>query len=96
MTVKQAVVYNVVSALIAYLGLVVGIFAGEYDDGRQYVLSITAGLFLYVALADMVSYLFPYKTWFLSLHMAGNAVEFPISGVLPNSIFTVTRNLRCD
>lgn len=62
LTVKQAVVYNVVSALIAYLGLVVGVFAGEYDDGRQYVLSITAGLFLYVALADMVSYLFPCKT----------------------------------
>ena len=64
LTVKQAVIYNVVSALIAYLGLVVGVFAGEYDDGRQYVLSITAGLFLYVALADMVSYLSPYKTWF--------------------------------
>ena len=55
MTVKQAIVYNLVSAVLAYIGLVIGIFAGKYESGRHFILSITAGLFLYIALADMVS-----------------------------------------
>lgn len=55
MTIKQAIVYNLVSAVLAYLGLVAGVFAGEYENGRHFILSITAGLFLYIALADMVS-----------------------------------------
>lgn len=54
MTIKQALVYNLVSAVLAYLGLVAGVFAGEYENGRHFILSITAGLFLYIALADMV------------------------------------------
>ena len=55
MTIKQAIGYNLVSAVLAYFGLVVGILIGEYEIGRHFILSITAGLFLYVALADMVS-----------------------------------------
>lgn len=54
MSIKQAIVYNLVSAILAYFGLVVGILAGGSEMGRQFILSITAGLFLYVALADMV------------------------------------------
>lgn len=57
MTIKQAIVYNLVSAVLAYLGLVAGVFAGEYENGRHFILSITAGLFLYIALADMVCHL---------------------------------------
>lgn len=54
MTIKQAIVYNVVSALLAYIGVVVGIFAGGNELGRHFILSITAGLFLYVSLTDML------------------------------------------
>jgi len=54
MSIKQAIVYNLVSAILAYFGLVVGILAGGNEMGRQFILSITAGLFLYVALADML------------------------------------------
>ena len=54
MTFKQAIVYNMVSAILAYIGLAVGILIGESEMGRHFILSITAGLFLYVALADMV------------------------------------------
>ena len=57
MSIKQAVVYNLVSAVLAYLGLIVGILIGGYETGRHFILSITAGLFLYVSLADMVSLL---------------------------------------
>ncbi len=56
MSIKQAVCYNLVSAALSYVGLVIGIIVGNYsDDGKQFALAITAGLFLYVALASMVS-----------------------------------------
>jgi len=55
MTIKQAIIYNMVSAILAYFGLIGGILLGGSEEGRHYILSITAGLFLYVALADMVS-----------------------------------------
>lgn len=54
MTVKQAVTYNITSAFLAYLGLIAGILAGESAFGRHLILSITAGLFLYVSLVDML------------------------------------------
>ena len=55
MTIRQAVFYNMVSALLSYIGLVIGILVGNYsDDGKQFALALTAGLFLYVALANMV------------------------------------------
>lgn len=54
MTVRQAIVYNLVSAVLAYFGLVIGIFAGASELGRHFILSITAGMFLYVSLADML------------------------------------------
>lgn len=59
MTIKQAICYNLVSALLSYVGLVIGILIGNYsDDGKQFALALTAGLFLYVALANMVTFLF--------------------------------------
>ena len=54
MSVKQAITYNLVSAILSYIGLVIGIIVGNYSTGRQFALAITAGLFLYVSLANMV------------------------------------------
>lgn len=54
MTMKQAIVYNLVSTILAYAGLTVGILAGGDEIGRHFILSITAGLFLYVSLADLL------------------------------------------
>ena len=55
MSIRQAICYNIVSAVLSYIGLVIGIVVGNYsDDGKQFALAITAGLFLYVALANMV------------------------------------------
>ena len=54
MSIKQAIIYNLVSAVLAYLGLIAGILLGGSEMGRHFILSITAGLFLYVSLADMV------------------------------------------
>lgn len=55
MSIKQAIFYNLVSAVLSYVGLVIGIIVGNYSaDGKQYALALTAGLFLYVALANML------------------------------------------
>lgn len=55
MTVKQAVLYNALSATLAYLGMVTGILIGHYADNvSMWIFALTAGLFLYVALVDMV------------------------------------------
>ncbi|KAM8728157.1 zinc transporter ZIP6 isoform 1-T2 [Acanthopagrus schlegelii] len=55
MTVRQAILYNVLSAMMAYLGMVTGILIGHYADNiSMWIFALTAGLFLYVALVDMV------------------------------------------
>ena len=55
MTIKQAICYNIVSAVLSYIGMVIGILVGNYsDDGKQFALALTAGLFLYVSLTIMV------------------------------------------
>ena len=55
MTVKQAITYNMVSAIIAFMGMIVGILIGSNESSIVWVLALTAGMFLYISLVDMVS-----------------------------------------
>jgi hypothetical protein len=58
MTVKQAIVYNLLSAMMAYIGMLIGTAVGQYANNiTLWIFAITAGMFLYVALVDMVRYL---------------------------------------
>ncbi|XP_038604834.1 zinc transporter ZIP10 [Tachyglossus aculeatus] len=55
MTVRQAIVYNLLSALMAYVGMVIGTAVGQYaNDITLWIFAVTAGMFLYVALVDML------------------------------------------
>ncbi|XP_072322986.1 zinc transporter ZIP6-like isoform X2 [Scyliorhinus torazame] len=55
MTVKQAILYNILSALLGYLGMITGTAIGHYAENvSTWIFAVTAGLFLYVALVDMV------------------------------------------
>ncbi|XP_076837801.1 zinc transporter ZIP6 [Brachyhypopomus gauderio] len=55
MSVKQAILYNLLSALMGYLGMVTGILIGHYAENvAMWIFALTAGLFLYVSLVDMV------------------------------------------
>lgn len=57
MTVKQAIVYNLLSAMMAYIGMLIGTAVGQYANNiTLWIFAITAGMFLYVALVDMVRY----------------------------------------
>lgn len=54
---KQAIVYNLLSALMAYVGMLIGTAVGQYTESvTSWIFAITAGMFLYVALVDMVSW----------------------------------------
>ena len=50
MSVKQAIFYNLLSSVLAYVGMVTGILLGQISDITPWIFSATAGIFLYVAL----------------------------------------------
>ncbi|XP_051990306.1 zinc transporter ZIP6-like isoform X1 [Xyrauchen texanus] len=55
MSVRQAILYNLLSALMGYLGMIIGILIGHYAENvAMWIFALTAGLFMYVALVDMV------------------------------------------
>ncbi|XP_053328205.1 zinc transporter ZIP10 isoform X2 [Spea bombifrons] len=55
MTVNQAIVYNLLSAMMAYVGMLIGTAVGQYANNiTLWVFAVTAGMFLYVALVDML------------------------------------------
>jgi zinc transporter 10 len=55
MTVKQAVFYNVLSSVLALVGMVGGLLlAASLPSVTPWLFAATAGIFLYVALVDMM------------------------------------------
>jgi len=54
MTFKQAVFYNFVSSFLALIGLVIGLFLGTINNFSPWMFAAIAGIFLYVALVDMM------------------------------------------
>ncbi|XP_077978112.1 metal cation symporter ZIP14-like [Glandiceps talaboti] len=54
MSVKKALLFNFLSACMCYLGLVTGIILGEYTDGARWIFALTCGMFLYIALVNML------------------------------------------
>lgn len=55
MSTCKAIVFNLLSAATCLIGLFIGAALGENDDVRKWLLAITAGMFIYVALVNMVS-----------------------------------------
>lgn len=59
MSAKQALVYNCVSSVLCLFGMIIGIVVGNIVAATAWIFAVVAGLFLYVALVDMVmKYLF--------------------------------------
>lgn len=55
MTMKQALMYNFLSACTCYLGLIFGIILGDFSEGGTYIFAFAGGMFLYISLVDMVN-----------------------------------------
>jgi len=54
MSVKQAVFYNIMSSVLAFIGMVGGFLLGTIDHFTPWMFTAVAGIFLYVALVDMM------------------------------------------
>jgi len=54
MSMKQAMMYNFLSACTCYLGLVLGILLGELEGASGYIFGLAGGMFLYISLVDMM------------------------------------------
>lgn len=54
MTIKRALLYNFLAAITIYIGLVIGIIIGANTDANTYIFAFAGGLFVYIALADMI------------------------------------------
>jgi len=54
MSVKQAVFYNILSSVLAFIGMILGRLLGDLDNVTPWIFTATAGIFLYVALVDMI------------------------------------------
>lgn len=55
MTLRQAVGYNFVSACTCYIGMIFGIILGDFAEGSTYIFALAGGMFLYIALVDMMA-----------------------------------------
>lgn len=53
MTIRQALFFNFISACCCYVGLAFGIVAGSHFSAN-WIFALAGGMFLYIALADMV------------------------------------------
>ena len=51
----KAILFNLLSASTCLIGLFVGIALGADEKIRTYLIALTAGMFIYIALTDMVS-----------------------------------------
>lgn len=54
LTVRRALLLNLASALTAFAGLYVALAVGVDEEGEAWILAVATGLFLYVALCDML------------------------------------------
>ncbi|KAL3310391.1 hypothetical protein Ciccas_011047, partial [Cichlidogyrus casuarinus] len=54
LSVKKALILNVISALSAYLGLILGVLWGDLGNVQFYVFAFTAGVFVFISLGHML------------------------------------------
>lgn len=55
LSVPKALIMNLISACTAFIGLIVGLEAGQNEELVPWLLAAAAGMFLYVAWISMVS-----------------------------------------
>lgn len=70
MTLRQALVYNLLSALSCYVGFAIGALFGNLDENfAPYIFAFAGGMFLYISISCMVK-----KNFFL---LGVSAIKLP-------------------
>lgn len=54
MSARKAVYYNVLSSVLSLLGMILGILVGDTPEASAWIFACAAGMFIYIALVDMV------------------------------------------
>lgn len=80
MSAKVAVMYNCVSSIFAFIGLVAGLLLGSHEGFSSWLLAATVGVFLYVALVSMLTEL---KATMLFIGKDKNTKPFTYDVVFP-------------
>jgi zinc transporter ZupT len=52
----RALFWNFISATTAFIGFFVGAAVSTNESTRQWIFTVTVGMFLYIALVDVVSF----------------------------------------
>ncbi|KAH9503121.1 hypothetical protein Btru_069995 [Bulinus truncatus] len=60
LTIRKALCLNFVSALTAFIGLYVGLAITNSEEVRNWIFAVTAGMFLYIALVDLMDPIITY------------------------------------
>lgn len=54
MSIKQALAFQAVSSVLAYIGMAVGVAVGNISSAATWMFALAAGMFLYIALVDLI------------------------------------------
>nr|XP_022326413.1 zinc transporter ZIP6-like isoform X1 [Crassostrea virginica] len=54
MTVKQAIIYNCVSSVLGFCGMLIGILVGNFGSSTLWIFACIGGIFIYIAFVDML------------------------------------------
>jgi zinc transporter ZupT len=55
MKIQKALVYNIFSSVLSFIGMAIGVWIGNHEAASLWIYAFTAGTFLYISLVDLVS-----------------------------------------
>ena len=54
MPIKRALIFNIISSILCFIGVILGLIIGHFEFLSAWILLFISGTFLYISLVDMV------------------------------------------
>ncbi|XP_046483485.1 zinc transporter ZIP5 [Neodiprion pinetum] len=77
MSVRRALMYNLLSSALSFVGAAVGVCLGEIGNASHWIYAVTAGSFMYIALANLV----PEMMSFVKTDAKAHGILIQLSGI---------------